>query len=314
MPNEAFTLHEQAATGRAWRDSRFGTAALVLLGYTIPTLYLFQGVLTRLNRAIAGPFPDGDGFGNVWHLWVAKRALDAWQDPAYTDRIFALRPGTVQIFVEYLYSDWIGWLLQLIVEPLAAYNLLIVSSFILSGCTTYLLAREFVENRLACFAAGWLFTFSWYHFFRAGCHLGLCTIQWLPFCAWRLIALVRRPSLGNAVIAGVSVALVPLSDIYYVAFFLVPFGLVLSLSVLLFQFEWLTRRNLALSTLAMLIAGAIAGPWLKSYVFMDAEMASANHALVKATLPRGGADLASYVLPPRTAVSGARGRHRSTTR
>ena len=287
-----------ASAGQPRRVSPKRIALLVVAGYTIPCAYLFGGILTRLNKVIAGPFPDGDAFFNVWHIWLAKQAIAAGQDPAYTNRIFALRPGRVQIFVEFLYSDWIGSALQLLMQPLAAYNLLIVSSFVLSGCTTYLLTRQFVDNRLACFAAGWFYTFSTYHFARAGGHLGLATVQWLPFCAWTLIRLVRQPSLSNAVLAGVGVALVPLSDIYYVACFLVPFGLVFLVRMVIVQPRWLVvPSHIGMVALAGIVALTIAAPPLRSYLFMRPEMAAANQALVDKTRSQLGADLARYVVP-----------------
>ncbi len=274
--------------------------ALAVLGYTLTTLYLFRPLIAQLNHAIAGPFPDGDGFYNVWHLWAARRALAAGQDPAFTNLIYALRPGQIQIFVEYFYSNLVGSVLQFVASPLATYNLLIISSFVLSGCTAYLLATHFLRNRLACFTAGWLYTFSTYHFNRAGGHLGLCTIQWLPLCAWRLLVFVERPSLRNAILAGITVALVPFSDVYYVACFLVPFGLVLLGRTLILQPRWFTaRRHLVLAGAALLVAAGIAGPPLRSYFHMDAEMAESNRRMVAQTRDRGGADLAEYLLPLR---------------
>jgi hypothetical protein len=261
-------------------------------------VYLFHQVLARLNQVITGPFPDGDAFYNVWHLWIAKRAFEHGEDPAFTNLIFALAEKPAHIFVEYVYSDVVGWLLQLAAQPLAAYNLLVISSFVLAGCTTYLLAFHYLQNRVASFAVGWFYTFSTYHFSRAGGHLGLCTIQWIPLCAWRLIVFVERPTPRNAVWAAAGVALVALSDVYYIACFLVPFGLAVLIRLLLRERAWFSaRRHLGLAAMVGVLALAVAGPPLRSYAHLDPEMTAANRRMVDDTRTRLGADLASYVLP-----------------
>jgi hypothetical protein len=64
-------------------------------------------------------------------------------------------------------------------EPVLAYNVAFLASFMLSGFGLYLLALRYTGNRLAAFLAGLAFAFAPYRLSLIG-HLSLLTVQWLP--------------------------------------------------------------------------------------------------------------------------------------
>jgi len=273
---------------------------IALLVYTLLSVVVTFPLVFHLTTMISGPSPDGDNLWYVWSLWATRHAILSGHDPNHTHDVFALLPS-VQVFVDAHVNTVIGFLLQWVTSPLGAYNLLVLLSFVLSGLTMYLLAGEFVTDRFACFAAGFLYTFSTYHFARAAGHLGLLTLQWLPFCAWRLFAFYRRPSWRNALLAGIGIALVPLSEVYFLAYFLVPFGALFILGGLIADRHWFTNPyNLRLGALAITVAAIITVPALIDYVRVDPDVRATSQLVAKTSLEPLSADLATFVLPSPT--------------
>lgn len=276
---------------------RRGHAFVALILYTGMVLVLSNPLILHLNDRIIGP-AQGDNLYEVWLLWWFRKAMESGLDPAYTHYIFALVPS-VQVFVDTGFDEALGWPLQWLMSPVGAYDLVVLLSFILSGLTMYFLAGEFVESRVACFVAGCLYTFSTFHFARAAGHMGLLTIQWLPFCAWRTFAFYRRPTLTNAALAGLALALVPLSEVYYLPYFAFPFLALFVIWKLSSDRGWFAcRRNLLLTGFAILLTGFIAGtPLASSFLRVDPDMQAQAQLTARQGLEPLSADLLAFVLP-----------------
>jgi hypothetical protein len=270
-------------------------AALVL--YAAVLAVLARGLWLRLNTSIIGPI-DSDNFWYAWSIWQFRRALLNGRDPSYSHDIFALSPP-VPIFADGFFNQLLSVPLQTLLTPVGAYNVTVLLSFPLAGLTMYLLASVFTKNWLACLLAGLLFTFSTYHLARASWHLGLATIQWLPFCAWGLILFWRAPGVRNALLAGLGMGLVAWSDVYYLPYFLLPFGAVLAGTMLIADRHWFARRrNLALGVLVIGVAALVTLPSVLSYLFLDSEVRSAiNLAVAPWQKKVYNADLIGFVVP-----------------
>lgn len=288
-----------AATGRHEGEGLRPASALDLrhaLGiYIAIVLALGQGVLSHLDDSVFG-YTYTDNLYNVWYLWWFKRAMETGHDPAHTHLIYALLPS-VQVFVEFWVADTLGFALQHFTSLLAAYNLVVLLSFVLSAVFMYLLAGEFVESWLARFSAGFLYSFSTYHFFRATAHIGLATMEWLAFFAWRVVVFYRRPTALNAALAGLGLALVPLSDIYYLPYFALPFLVLFVAWRLIVDRHWFMQgRHFALAALGGAVAVAVAAPLLVGYVVLDPDMRAALPA-TSVDAVRYSADLLAFFLP-----------------
>lgn len=265
--------------------------------YLVLTLVITYPLIFNLENRLPGPFAEGDHYQNIWNLWWFRQALLHGQNPAYSDFLYGLLPG-VQVYVMSYFNALAGFFLQTITSPLGTYNLLILLGFVLSGFTTYLLASEFVPSRLAAFAAGFFFSFSSYHFFRASGHLGLATLQWLPFCACRLFVFFQRPSRLNAIWAGAGMALVAWSDAYYGVYFVLPFVLVFLTGQLLVNFNWFRRgRHLRLSLLSLVVALLLLLPVGLAFLPGDPDLQTTNQATAANSTEDLSADLLGYFLP-----------------
>jgi hypothetical protein len=112
-------------------------------------------------------------------------------------------------------------------NPILCYNLLYLSTFVLSGLGTYLFVRELTGNSRAAFVAGVLFAFAPYRFPQSS-HLQVLSSQWMPFALYGFRRYfdsldAQAPARGGRwrPLLGAAAALVAqnLSSTYYLMFF-----------------------------------------------------------------------------------------------
>src|SRR6185503_14688395 len=83
-----------------------------------------------------------------------------------------------------------------------AHNFIVILTFVVSGVTAFFLAREFTKSFAACLIAGFIFTFSEYHFSQAqGGHLNLVSMEWIPLFVLCWYRLITRPRVITGVLA-----------------------------------------------------------------------------------------------------------------
>jgi hypothetical protein len=110
---------------------------------------------------------------------------------------------------------------------LLTYNLLFLSSFVLSALGAFLLVRSLTRHGLAALVAGLLYGFALYRV-NQGPHLQVLSSQWFPFVLWGLHEWWQRGRLRHALMAGAALALQNLSNGYflvYAALWLPPYVL-----------------------------------------------------------------------------------------
>ena len=203
-------------------------ASHALAAYVVITLAATWPLVLGLGRDVAWDL--GDSVLNMWILaWDVEqfRAIlsgDLSRIGTFFDaNIFYPAPLTlaysehliaqaIQIFPVYLLTE----------NPILCYNLLFLSTFVLSGLGTYLLVHELTGNAPAAFVAGLLFAFAPYRIPQSS-HLQVLSSQWMPFALYGL----RRyfDTHRTRALAGASLALVAqsLSSGYYLLYF-TPFA------------------------------------------------------------------------------------------
>jgi hypothetical protein len=279
-------------------------AALGLYGAV--TAVLGRDVLRQLDTSIIGP-GDFDNFYYAWSVWEFRRALLSGHLPGFTHDVYG-QAASVPIFVEGFADQLLAVPLQSFLTPLGAYDVTVLLGFVLAGMAMHLLAAEFTPSWTARAVAGLVFSFSTYHFARALGHLGLATVEMLPLCAWGLVVLWRRPSWRTAVWAGIGAGLVSWAAVNYVAYFLVPFALLLAAgSLLADRRRFASWRRAGLLALASGVALVVAAPSLADYPLLRADDLAAIRAQTSGwELRVYSANLAGLLLPdPSDPVLGA---------
>lgn len=199
-----------------------GLYLALTLGMTHPAA---ANLFTRL------PVWSHDGLQNYWNLWWFKTALvDLGANPLFTNQLFHPIGTTLTAHTLAPYNGLIGIPLQTLFGLMAAFNILYLSTFALSGYGMHLLIHHLTKSHAAALVGALLFAFSPYHMMHAQNHLHLMTIQYIPLFALYLVRLSENPCAKNGIAAGIFMALTALCSWNYFLFFLI-FILVFMISV-----------------------------------------------------------------------------------
>ena len=210
---------------------------LALAFYVILSIVATWPALVHLRDRVLGAYP-GDNFQFLWALWYTAHAIiDLHRSPFFDPSIYfpfgfslfrnlgEVSPASILISVPLTRS----------LGEVATYNLLIITSFALTGFATFLLARALRAGFPGALVAGIGVGFCSYHFAHAAGHLSLASTQWIPFFFLYLEWILQRPSFRKALFLGLFYALSALVSWYYAS--LLPIAAVLYLSLRLNYFK-----------------------------------------------------------------------------
>jgi hypothetical protein len=178
-------------------------------------------------------------------------------------------------------------------NPILCYNLLILTTFVLSGLGTYLFVRELTRSARAAFVAGLMFAFAAYRMGHLP-HLNLLSVQWTPLA---LYGLRRYFDTGRRLpLAGAAVALVVqnLSSGYYILYFL-PFVGAYALWEIVARRAWSAGRMWLDLTMAAAVVAAATAPFLVPYLLLRNRLPGLREIREVA---RSSADVYAYLTAP----------------
>ena len=191
-------------------------------------------------------------------------------------------------------------------NPILSYNLLFLSTFVLSGLGAYLFVRELTGNPRAAFVAGVLFAFAPYRFPQSS-HLHVLSSQWMPFALYGFrrffdsIDTDASRSWGRwRPLLGATAALVAqnLSSTYYLMFFS-PFAAAYVLWEVWRRRLWRDRRLWLQLGAAAAIVFVLTVPLLLPYVAVQEQLQVAR---ARGELSLYTADVYSYFTAVREQV------------
>ncbi|MGH9314247.1 MAG: hypothetical protein ACRD1S_13750 [Vicinamibacterales bacterium] len=177
----------------------------VLLAATLLTIGIAAPVLVAPGRRLFG-------------AEIVGRHADPFVVIAQLDR-----PSAPGVYTQPLF-DYPGAVLARVVGPVAACNLLVLSSFPLAALFAYLLARDLTRSNAAAVFAGMTYAFLPVHLAHAAYHPHVAQTQWLPLYLFALWRLQTRPGVRPGLMLFGAGALVALSSFYlaFVAALLTP--------------------------------------------------------------------------------------------
>jgi hypothetical protein len=218
------------------------------------------------------PWDLGDSLLNAWILaWDADRLLrffsgdvsairNFWNanifypEPltlAYSEHLFA---QAVQIFPIYALTGNI----------ILSYNLLFLSTFVLSGLGMFLFVREITGSPRAGLTAGLIYAFAPYRVPQFS-HLQVISSQWMPFVLYGLRRFFDTGRVKPLAAAGAALIAQNLSNGHFLLFF-APFVLGYALFEIFTRKRWADARVwIALATTAAVVA-AVTLPFLLPYL------------------------------------------------
>ncbi len=202
----------------AWRGLAWATAAytLVAIAWTWP---LAAGLTHRL------PWDLGDSLLNcwilAWHFHQAGRLLhgdagalaDWWHPNIFHPSPYAI--GHSELLVAQALQG--APIHAATGNLILTYNLLFLSSFVLSAVGAFLLVRALTRHAPAAFVAGLLYGFALYRVNQAP-HLQVLSSQWMPFVLWALHEWWERGRRRYVAIGGLALAAQNLSNGYFLVY------------------------------------------------------------------------------------------------
>ncbi|MFZ5534619.1 MAG: hypothetical protein ACOY3M_00495 [Patescibacteria group bacterium] len=183
----------------------FYLACFILLTYPL--------IRTFTTHIFAGPI---DGLQNYWNIWWVNKAITQLHtSPWFTTQI-QYPHGTTLIGHTLNPINGIMAIPLLRLMPLnQVYNLIVVFSFVASGYTLFLLAYRLTQHYEGSVIAGFIFTFSHYHFTHLLEHLQLTSLEWIPLFLLSFLVFTERPTPFKGIVTAVLLFLILLTDYYY---------------------------------------------------------------------------------------------------
>jgi hypothetical protein len=290
----------------------------VLLGYILLSILITWPLALHITTALPGE--GTDSWQYLWNFWWFDQALFHGQ-PLYFTTAQYYPTGTSLLFHTLSpLNSLIGLPARALGGYLAAYNLIVLLSTVLSGYGTFLLALEVLRPRepdpgaqaqesnsrvthhasfLAAFVAGTVFALAPYRSVHLLGHLSLVSTETLPFFALFAWRTVRRPGWKPALGMALTWLAAMLIDWYYPLYMglLAVFFLAWALGETLLKRrtwqEW-SRAALTLAA-AFLLATMVLSPLLVPMLRQSRQATYLEEPLSFSTTM--GADLASFVLP-----------------
>jgi hypothetical protein len=231
-----------APAGRFFSGPALGAAALYVVAAIVMTWPLARGVARDV------PWDLGDSLLNCWILgWNAERALDLMTGDfrgfgrLWHANIFAPEPYALA-YSELLFAQTLQILpvYALTKNLVLSYNLLFLSTYVLSGLGTFLFVREVTKSWWAGVLAGLFYAFA-LNRISQGAQIQVISSQWMPFVLYFLRRYFETwQTRGLLAPAGVvaTLTLQNLSNGYYLVWF--------PTFVLLYAFWEIASRRLAL--------------------------------------------------------------------
>ena len=176
-------------------------------------IYFFP-VLTHLNTRIYGIIGD-----NFWWFiwgWWSKNYQDIGIGSLYQNPLYGVG-GFNHIFWNSTHPLGWGIASELIrfLPTNAAYNLLMIPTFLLAAFFAYLLFKHLTNSKVISFCFGLIFSFSPYHIFSSQRHTELAITWVIPLVVWTFLLAYEKRTLKYIFLASFSLALTMLSSVYW---------------------------------------------------------------------------------------------------
>jgi hypothetical protein len=233
---------------------------IAILAYSVLVVIYFLPILTSISFSLLGP-PE-DNMKYLWNMWWGYKSLiDKSGSLTYSNYIF-YPEGSSLLYNDYSwYNLFVSLGLSSVLNPIAAYNLVILHTFIVSGIGAFLLTKYLTQNSLAAIVAGFIYGFNPSHFGHSLHHINTSSIQFIPFFVLFFLKSMRHGSLSDLMMASIFFLLNALCDWNYLIFECYFMGFAYVYGAV--KRQKIIRMDI-LSKIALMVTGpvVILSPWL----------------------------------------------------
>jgi len=233
--------------------------ALLLVGFSALTIALTWPQIVRLDSVA----DLGDPLFSIWRIAWVSHQLPRHPLALFDTNQFYPEPLTLtysdSLVVPALMSAPFFWLGA---HPVVIYNLLLLSSFVLSGVAMFLLVRALTGRADAAVIAGAIFALYPYRYEHYS-HLELEMTMWMPLALLGLHRAMASGRLRDGLATGFAFALQTLSSLYYACFLAVYLGVV---GVALWLGRGRPRKPIGALTAGVVLAAVLIAPVAAEYI------------------------------------------------
>ena len=247
-----------------WTEHNLRKHLWVLLAYIALSLVLTWPLAAHFATHVPGDGIDDPSL--AWNLWWVKHALvDHPQNPFLVDWQFWPVGINLAFYTLTVLNGMLGIPLQVVFGVIPTYNLLLLSSFVLSGFGAYLLCLDFVDGGrrtkdegsrdpvgrrssvVGPFIGGALFAFASAKLFYAALGQGnIASSQWVPFAALYIVRAMRpQGRLRDAALAALFIVLQAYAELTFASFLAIFAGLAVAISDCGFRISDLAQKSAA---------------------------------------------------------------------
>ena len=191
-----------------------GAAAVV--GASLLVCALFAPIVAHFGSTVIGTL-GSDSTGSVWWFWQLAHEsgyhLLGTTHHTLTGAPLGWDEGN-GLNLQWLLPYYPGYLATKVVGEVAAYNLVVLSGYVLSGAVMYAVARYLGCGRLVSAWAGFVFIIFPWHLARAE-HASLVHIEVLALLILTLVAAARTPTWSRFALVGAATLACWLTSGYY---------------------------------------------------------------------------------------------------
>lgn len=187
---------------------------LVLGFFALATLVLTWPIAVTLDAATG---LRGDYFNNLWNSWWVRRSIAEGHSPYWTDYLFYPDGISLKRHTLSPVNSLAGALLGSFLSAHAAFNLVLLAHFALSGWAFSLLARSVTGSRAGAVLGGLVYSFCPFHYFYL-CQINVFTFEFIPLALFFLLKHHREGGRGNLVGVALALAGMAASAEYYVVY------------------------------------------------------------------------------------------------
>ena len=243
----------------------FHTNLFVIFAYIALALIFTYPIIFRISDWIIGFPGDTESYINVmW--WFEKSFLNpnlSFYDTSYLYYPTGATLASSEIGIFLLISSLP---IQVLFGRIVAYDIIVLSSFILSGFGTYLLVNYLTADKRASFIAGFIFAFFPQHFMHALMEITIASVGWIPFFILYFLKMMKEGKRKDAILAALFFAFASLCSWFNLMYLLLFIGLYTIFGYFNNKEEIVNRKSvmnlLLLGTLSFLLILPFAYPML----------------------------------------------------
>lgn len=275
-------------------DKNIRINLLAILAYSALTLILTYPAILNISDYTIGW--GGDTYVYINAMWWSEKSF-LNPNLSFYNNTYLYHPTGVS----FAFQDVIPFYLivaapmNILFGRIVTYNLLVLSTFILSAFGAYLLVEYLTKDKKAAFLSGFIFSFCPQHLMQAATHLGIASIQWLPFFVLYFLKTVKEGNRKDAVLAAIFLSIASLCAWYNAVYLLLFVGFYIVFNYFNERGQILNRKvikNLALmGLLSFLLVFPFAYPMFAEMGKDTYMIPSANESVLYS------ADLMGFFIP-----------------